>query len=94
MSTYRTNVRITVDVLKSTSGYSYDNGVGVTHILTSANLSHGRLMKILTKLVSSGLLTEVNIKSTPRYKISDKGLEFIKLYHEFEDFTESFGMSI
>ena len=51
MSTYRTNVRITVDVLKSTSGYSYDNGVGVTHILTSANMSHGRLMKILTKVL-------------------------------------------
>jgi len=95
LQTYRSQVKIVVDVLTSANAPDADaEGVGITHLLRRANLSYTRLLGILSKLVDHGLLNETNLGRTQKYRISDKGLKFLRAYGEFEEFTESFGLRV
>ncbi|MEM2338883.1 MAG: DUF4364 family protein, partial [Nitrososphaerales archaeon] len=69
-------------------------GVGVTTLLRKANLSYSRLMKILKELVKSGLLEEIAQDKSSKYRISEKGLEFLEVYSRFEEFAQSFGLRL
>ncbi len=92
---YRTHVRIIADILNTCRDYS-DNGGGVsiTLLIRRANVSYGRIVKILNRLIDVGLLEEVPEDKTSRYKISERGMEFLKVYSNFHDFAESFGLKI
>ena len=69
-------------------------GATVTHIIKNANISHGRLSRILSNLVSQGLLEQVNSKRSCRYKISPSGREFLSAYKTFREFSDDFGLNI
>lgn len=95
MPSYRTQVRIIADVLRTAKDYSEDNGgVGITTLLRKANLSYGRLLKIVSSLVQSGLMEEVIVEKSYKYKISSKGVEFLQAYGRFEEFANTFGLSL
>ena len=90
---YRTHVSIIADILSTARQYSYegyDSGATVTHLIRKANVPHQRLSSIVSTLTQSGLLQEDSAK----YKISEKGIEFLKAYSEFKGFAESFGLRI
>lgn len=92
---YRTHVSIIADVLATAKEYSYegyDNGASVTHLIRKANVPHQRLSTIVTQLKQSGLLQEVPSQS--KYKISERGLEFLNAYNNFKGFAESFGLKV
>ena len=92
---YRTQVKIIADVLYATQEYDFDNrGIGVTTIIRKANLSHPRLMKILSDLVNSGLLEENVNGKTSKYKLSMKGQNFLLEYNKFHDFATTFGLRL
>lgn len=90
---YRTHVSIIADILSTARQYSfegYDNGATVTHLMRKANVPHQRLSSIVSTLTQSGLLKE----DSSKYRISEKGIEFLKAYSEFKGFAESFGLKI
>ena len=90
---YRTHVSIVADILSTAKQYSYegyDNGATVTHLIRKANVPHQRLSSIVSTLTQSGLLQEDSAK----YRISEKGIEFLKAYSEFKGFAESFGLKV
>lgn len=92
---YRTHVSIIADVLATAKEYSYegyDNGASVTHLIRKANVPHQRLSTIVSQLKQSGLLQEVPSQS--KYKISERGLEFLNAYNNFKGFAESFGLKV
>ena len=92
---YRTHVSIIADVLATVREYSYegyDNGASVTHLIRKANVPHQRLSTIVSQLKQSGLLQE--LPSQSRYKISERGLEFLNAYNNFKGFAESYGLKI
>jgi len=92
---YRTQVKIIADILSVAGDPEYGNeGVGITTILRKANLSYSRLIKILNDLVSSGLIEEFSNGRNVRYRISDRGLEFLRVYSRFEEFAQSFGLRL
>ncbi|HJN57451.1 MAG TPA: winged helix-turn-helix domain-containing protein [Nitrososphaerales archaeon] len=92
---YRTQVKIIADVLSATKESDFDNrGIGVTTIIRKANLSHPRLMKILSDLVNSGLLEENVNGKTSKYKLSMKGQNFLLEYNKFHDFATTFGLRL
>ncbi|MBM3897158.1 MAG: transcriptional regulator [Thaumarchaeota archaeon] len=93
MASYRTQVRIIADVLRTAKDNGND-GVGITVLLRRANLSYTRLLKIVSTLVASGLMEEVVMEKTSRYKISNKGVEFLQAYGHFEEFARSFGLGL
>ena len=95
MGIYRTQIVIVTDILDVAQQDTIEkNGATITHLIRKANISHGRLSKILKNLVSQGLLEQVNSDRTCRYKISMSGREFLQAYRTFSEFTDSFGLTI
>ena len=95
MATYRTHISIVGQILDSTTGeIDEDDGANITHLIRKANISHGRLSKILNNLVSQGLLEQVNSQRSCRYKISTSGREFLLAYKTVRNFSEDFGLTI
>ena len=88
---YRTHVSIIADILSTAKQYSYEgyeSGATVTHLIRKANVPHQRLSSMVSTLTQSGLLYEDSAK----YRISEKGMEFLKAYTEFKGFAETFGL--
>lgn len=95
MAPYRTQVRIIADVLSTAKDMNTEgNGVGVTTLLRKGNMSYSRMSKLLSSLVGSGLLLELSGEKISKYKISDKGIQFLVAYYHFEDFAQSFGLRL
>ncbi len=91
---YRSHFQIIADILNTARDYS-DSGTGVniTFLIRKANISYKRISKILTRLVNAGLMEELPEEKASRYKISERGVEFLQAYGKFHDFVESFGLS-
>ena len=90
---YRTHVSIIADILltaKQCSYEGYDDGATVTYLIRQANVPHQRLSSIVSLLTKSGLLYEESSK----YKVSEKGIEFLQAYTEFKGFSEGFGLKV
>jgi len=95
MAQYRTQVRIIADVLSTARDQNTEGtGVGVTTLLRRGNMSYNRMTKLLSELVGSGLLLELNGEKISKYMISQKGIEFLSAYYAFEDFAQSFGLRL
>tara|TARA_B100000029_G_scaffold191235_1_gene189091 strand:- start:16 stop:300 length:285 start_codon:yes stop_codon:yes gene_type:complete len=94
MVTYRTQLKIVGDILTTTRDSALDDGASVTYLIRTANVSHGRISKILRNLVSQGLLEQVNSEGALRYKISMSGREFLTAYQTFYKFANDFGLVI
>ena len=95
MAGNRTQIKIVGEILDTTmQEIDEQEGATVTHIIKSANISHGRLSRILSNLVSQGLLEQVNSERSCRYKISQSGREFLLAYKTFREFSDDFGLNI
>ena len=95
MTQYRTQVRIIADVLSTARDQNTEGtGVGVTTLLRRGNMSYTRMAKLLSELVGSGLLLELNGEKISKYVISQKGIQFLTAYHAFEDFAQTFGLRL
>ncbi len=95
MAQYRTQVRIIADVLSTARDANTEGtGVGVTTLLRKGNMSYTRMSKLLSELVGSGLLVELNKDKISKYMISQKGVQFLAAYYSFEDFAQSFGLRL
>jgi predicted transcriptional regulator len=95
MVQYRTQVRIIADVLSTARDQNTEGtGVGVTTLLRRGNMSYSRMAKLLSELVGSGLLLELNGEKISKYMISQKGIQFLTAYYAFEDFAQSFGLRL
>lgn len=95
VSSYRPHMKIIGDILSTTrDDLDTDDGASVTYLIRKANVSHTRISKILSNLVSQGLLEQVDSQGTFRYKISSNGREFLAAYQTFSRFAENFGLVI
>lgn len=96
MPSNRTHISIIADILDTARQYSYEGydnrGASVTHLIRRANVPHRRLSSIVSELKASGLLSELPKES--KYRISDKGMEFLKSYQQFKGFAEGFGLKV
>ena len=83
------------DILSTTRDEVPDeSGASVTYLIRKANVSHVRLTKILEMLVQQGLLEQTNSDRAYKYKISDRGREFLQAYSGFREFADNFGLRI
>jgi predicted transcriptional regulator len=92
---YRTHMSIIGDILSTTRDEAPDeSGASVTYLIRKANVSYGRLAKILETLVQQGLLEQTTSDRACKYKISSRGREFLQAYRGFREFADSFGLRI
>tara|TARA_B100000029_G_scaffold511405_1_gene605361 strand:+ start:1238 stop:1525 length:288 start_codon:yes stop_codon:yes gene_type:complete len=95
MVVYRTKIEIVSDILVSAEEQTFQqDGASKMQLIREANISHGRLSKILSDLVSQGLLEQVNSDRAYRYRISSIGKDFLDEYKKFNKFTSDFGLNI
>ena len=95
MVVYRTKIEIIGDILVSAQEQTVEqDGASIMQLIRNANISHGRLSKILSNLVSQGLLEQVNSDRAYKYRISGTGKNFLSEYKKFYKFTSDFGLSI
>ncbi|HMK33296.1 MAG TPA: winged helix-turn-helix domain-containing protein [Nitrosopumilaceae archaeon] len=94
-ATYRTHMSIIGDILTTTRDEVPDEaGASVTYLIRKANISYGRISKILEALVQQGLLEQTSSDRACKYKISSRGREFLQAYRGFREFAETFGLRI
>lgn len=94
-ATYRTHMSIIGDILTTTRDEIPDEaGASVTYLIRKANISYGRISKILETLVQQGLLEQTSSYRACKYKISSRGREFLQAYRGFREFAETFGLRI
>jgi len=95
MPQYRTQGKIIADILTTARDMNQDGqGVGITTLLRRGNVSYTRMTKLIVDLVGAGLLLEETLEKNSKYKISDKGMMFLRQYVQFEDFAQSFGLRL
>lgn len=95
MSVYRTHMQIIGDILLTARDDMPDEqGASITYLIRKANISHGRISKILNNLVAQGLLEQSNSYGACKYKISHVGREFLQAYNTFNKFADGFGLTI
>ena len=83
------------DILTTTRDEVPDEtGASVTYLIRKANISYGRISKILETLVQQGLLEQTSSDRASKYKISSRGREFLQAYRGFREFAETFGLRI
>lgn len=88
----RSKIGILVDILRL---IQKKGGVAKpTHILYGANLSHVRLNKYMDVLMEKQFVETVNAGGRGVYKITDKGMEFVREFRKVEQFSEAFGVPI
>jgi predicted transcriptional regulator len=91
MAQYRTQVKIIADVLSTARDMNTEGeGVGITILLRKGNMSYTRMTKLLSELVGAGLIEEMNVEKVSKNRISEKGIQFLGAYHNFEVFAQSF----
>lgn len=91
--TYRNSVQIMSHVLANVDNAGID-GLGITHIIQKANLSHSRLQKLIQNLTGSGLINKIEYDKKSTYVITEKGRLFLEEYKKFSEFAGSFGLEI
>jgi len=92
---YRTHMNIIGDILSTARDEIPDeNGASVTYLIRKANVSYGRISKILETLVQQGLLEQTSSARACKYRISNRGREFLQAYRGFTEFAETFGLRI
>ena len=95
VAVYRTHMSIIGDILATTRDDAPDErGASVTYLIRKANVSHGRISKILESLVQQGLLEQTTSERACKYKISQRGREFLQAYRGFREFADTFGLRI
>ena len=72
MNGYRTSPQILSEVLLITNSCDR-HGVAVTKLCHDANLSHGRLKKLIVKLTDAGLMNKIEYDGKNTFVVTDKG---------------------
>ena len=79
-SYYRSRTEIAAQILQAANDH---NKITKTKIIYSAFLSYKQLQEYLPPLIQNGLLEY--LEGTKSYKITEKGLKFLKIYEKIEE---------
>jgi predicted transcriptional regulator len=93
MTNYRNTTQILSDVLLITNSGDR-NGVAVTKLCHKANISHGRLKKLLGKLTETGLVNKIEYDGKHTFVVTPRGKMFLERYRQFADFADAYGVEM
>lgn len=66
----------------------------ITKILLEANLSYSRLSKYLDELVAKGFLVKVSDSREVKFRVTRKGVEFLREFNKIQQLAEAFGIEL
>lgn len=88
MMTSRAKTEIVYDILNTIQ--KIESGEKPTHVVFKANLSRKLLDKYLTVMLADDLVRIVFVNNKTRYKITKKGIIFLKILLRLEKMTHLF----
>ena len=88
----RTTHQILADVLEGCAADRY--GLRVTPLCQKANVSHGRLLKVVELLTSRGLINEIEYDGHNTFVTTQAGRLYLEEYKNWVAVAESFGMEL
>lgn len=89
----RTTEQVVADLLLITKE-SGMGGISPTSLLKKANVSHPRLRRLTTALVSAGLMLKAESGARHAFVITAKGRHYLELHVEYHSMVESFGLEL
>lgn len=90
---YRNSYQITEDIL-DTVAYNGSDGVTITPLLRSSNLSHKRMVGFISKLTQSNLINKIETNGKITFIITEKGKIYLDEYKKFSNLAGSFGLEL
>jgi len=93
MTNNRNTPQILSEVLLITNS-SDRHGVAVTKLCHDANISHGRLKKLIVKLTDAGLMNKIEYDGKNTFVVTPRGRVFLEQYKHFSNIVESFGLDM
>ena len=88
---YRSEMGIMGDILNVTSNGG-QQGVIISAISRSANLSHYAVLDKCDKLISAGIVETKRDDRNRKFRITEKGLEFFQEFKTFQNLLESMNL--
>ncbi len=89
MNKKRTKLEVIRDLLKVLQG---GRNVKITHLIYKANLSNNSIKPYIENLLKNHMIEEVLEEEKKYYRISEKGIEFLREFEKIKVFSESFGL--
>jgi len=93
MTSYRTSMQIVGDLLTATEE-SGQEGIKTTTLISKANVPHSRLSKLVSNLISSGLINKIEFDGKHTFVITQKGRQYLESYAKFANIAQSFGLEL
>jgi predicted transcriptional regulator len=96
MEKYRSSTQLLITTLEAVD-YAGREGIGITSVITKSNVCHSRLKKLMSKIISTGLVIEIRSDSKREgnfYVITEKGQMFLEEYKKFYNFAKDFGLEL
>ena len=90
---YRNNQQIVESILSATKEVGME-GIPVTRLMQTSNLSYTRLGKFISKLTGSGLINKIEYDGRNTFVITSKGRQYLDSYVNFSSIAESFGLEL
>jgi predicted transcriptional regulator len=89
---YRNRGRIISEILCALRAQSSGRANTAANLMRRCNISYQGLERLLSELVSAKMVLHVQDRIRSGYVLTEKGLEYLKRYQEFERFTDTFGL--
>ena len=90
---YRNNQQIVESILVATKEVGVD-GIPVTRLMQTSNLSYTSLGKFMSKLTGSGLINKIDYDGRNTFVITEKGRMYLQEYQRFLQITDAFGLDL
>jgi predicted transcriptional regulator len=90
---YRNNQQIVESILCATKEVGME-GIPVTKLMRTSNLSYTRLEKFMLKLTGSGLINKIEYDGRNTFVITDKGRMYLEEYKKFFQMVNVFGLDL
>ena len=73
---------------------SGQEGIKTTALISKANVPHSRLSKLVSNLISSGLINKIEFDGKHTFVITQKGRQYLESYAKFANIAQSFGLEL
>lgn len=90
---YRNNQQIVESILVATKDVGMD-GIQITKLMQTSNLSYTRLGKFMSKLTGSGLINKIEYDGRNTFVITENGRVYLQEYQKFLQITDAFGLDL
>lgn len=70
------------------------NGIGITNLISKANLNYQKVTTLLDKMIGSNLINKIEYDGRNTFVITERGRMYVQEYKKLSNLAESFGLEL